>query len=133
VHLASLAGAWHAVVAGLGGMRHHGAELGFGPRLPPGIKRLAFRMTFQDRLLKVTIAKSRATYQLVQGKPLRFDHFGEEVRLGRRSAVTRTIPRLAAGKEPKQPRGREPARRGVEPPRPLNPLGMKKAGPGGPA
>src|SRR4029077_9526742 len=36
VHLASLAGAWHAVVAGLGGMRHHGADLSFGPRLPPG-------------------------------------------------------------------------------------------------
>ncbi|HXJ48367.1 MAG TPA: hypothetical protein VNF91_04285, partial [Candidatus Acidoferrum sp.] len=35
VHMGSLAGAWLAVVAGLGGMRHHGEMLGFAPRLPP--------------------------------------------------------------------------------------------------
>jgi len=121
VHLGSLAGAWQAVVCGLGGLRHHGEELSFSPRLPPGIKRLAFRMTFQERLLKVTIVKSRATYQLVRGRPLRFTHFDEEVRLSGRSAVSRPIPRLAAREEPKQPAGRAPARRGVEPPRPLNP------------
>jgi alpha,alpha-trehalose phosphorylase len=121
VHLGSLAGAWQAVVAGLGGMRHHGAQLSFGPRLPPGIRRLAFRLTFQDRLLKVSIARSRATYELLRGKPLRFDHFGDEVRLRGRSPVSRPIPRLPAIAEPKQPKGRAPARRGVEPPRPLNP------------
>ncbi len=120
VHIGSLAGAWQAVVAGLGGMRHHGAELSFGPRLPPGITRLVFRMTFQDRLLKVTIARSRATYQLLRGRPLRFDHFGAEVRLSLRSPISRTIPRVPAVDEPKQPAGRAPARRGIEPPRPLS-------------
>jgi alpha,alpha-trehalose phosphorylase len=121
VHLGSLAGAWQAVVGGLGGMRHHGTLLSFAPRLPPGISRLIFRMTFQDRLLKVTVARSRATYELVRGKPLRIGHFGDEVRLSGRSAVSRPIPRLTAPAEPKQPKGRGPARRGVEPPRPLNP------------
>ena len=120
VHLGALAGAWQAVVCGLGGMRHHGELLSFGPRLPPRVRRLVFRMTFQDRLLKVTIARSRATYQLLRGKNLGFDHFDEHVRLGR-SPVTLAIPRLPARAEPKQPAGRAPARRGVEPPRPLTP------------
>jgi alpha,alpha-trehalose phosphorylase len=121
VHLGALAGAWQAVVCGLGGLRHDGEELSFGPRLPPRIRRLAFRMTFQDRLLKVTIARTRATYQLLGGQPLRFHHFGEQVRLSGRSPLTLAIPRLPARAEPKQPEGRTPARRGVEAPRPLNP------------
>ena len=36
LHMASLAGAWTALVAGFGGMRDHGGELTFAPRLPPG-------------------------------------------------------------------------------------------------
>jgi alpha,alpha-trehalose phosphorylase len=121
VHLGALAGAWQAVVWGLGGMRHHGEDLRFGPRLPPRIRRLAFRMTFQDRLLKVTVARSRATYQLLHGETLRFEHFEEHVSLSGRSPVTLAIPKLPARAEPKQPEGRAPARRGVEAPRPLNP------------
>ena len=122
LHMASLAGAWQAAVCGLGGMRHHGLDLGFGPRLPPGIRRLVFRLTYQDRLLKVTIGRNRAVYQLVHGRMLRFNHFGQEVRLTRRSPVTMPIPKLRSLEEPKQPPGREPARRGVEPARPLRQL-----------
>ena len=36
LHIASLAGAWIAAVAGFGGMRDHGGELTFAPRLPRG-------------------------------------------------------------------------------------------------
>ena len=36
VHIASLAGAWIAAVAGFGGMRDHDGKLTFAPRLPPG-------------------------------------------------------------------------------------------------
>ena len=36
LHIASLAGAWIAAVAGFGGMRDHGGKLTFAPRLPPG-------------------------------------------------------------------------------------------------
>jgi alpha,alpha-trehalose phosphorylase len=121
VHMGSLAGAWQAVVAGLGGMRHHGDSLGFAPRLPPGIQRLTFRMMFLDRLLKVTVNRSRATYSLVRGKPLTFDHYGNQLRLTSRHSVVRPIPRLLAGDEPKQPPGRAPARRGQEKARELRP------------
>ena len=34
IHIASLAGTWIAAVAGFGGMRDHGGQLTFSPRLP---------------------------------------------------------------------------------------------------
>jgi alpha,alpha-trehalose phosphorylase len=119
VHMGSLAGAWLAVVAGLGGMRHHGATLGFAPRLPPRIKALTFRLTFLDRLIKVTVARSHATYTLVRGKPLSFEHFGKDLRLTKRTSVSRPIPSIPALPEPRQPPGRAPARRGEQKPREL--------------
>ena len=123
VHMGSLAGAWLAVVCGLGGMRHHGDTFGFAPRLPPGIARLRFRLTFLDRLLKVTVNRSRATYTLARGKPILFEHFGKPLRLTTRSSVERPIPKLQALPDPKQPPGRAPARRGHEKPRELRPVG----------
>jgi alpha,alpha-trehalose phosphorylase len=50
VHLASLAGAWIAVVAGFGGMRDHGGSLSFAPQLPQRLSRLTFRLCFRGRL-----------------------------------------------------------------------------------
>ena len=37
LHMASLAGSWIAAVAGFGGMRCHGGELSFRPRLPAAL------------------------------------------------------------------------------------------------
>jgi alpha,alpha-trehalose phosphorylase len=121
VHMGSLAGAWQAVVAGLGGMRHHGDLLAFAPRLPPRIQGLTFRLTFLGRLLKVAVNRNRVTYTMVRGKPLTFDHFGKGLRLTSGRSVVRPIPRLAAREEPKQPPGRAPAQRGQEQPRVLRP------------
>ena len=123
VHMGSLAGAWLAVVAGLGGMRHHGDTLGFAPRLPPGIQSLSFRLTFLDRLIQVSVNRSRAKYRLVRGKPISFQHYGKDLRLSSRSPVGRPIPRIAPLPEPKQPPGRAPARRGQEKPRELRRAG----------
>ena len=123
VHMGSLAGAWLAVVAGLGGMRHHGNTLGFAPRLPPGIQGLSFRVTFLDRLIKVTVGRQRANYTLVSGKPISFEHYGKELRLTSRVSVARPIPSIPTLPEPKQPHGRAPARRGLEKPRELRPQG----------
>jgi alpha,alpha-trehalose phosphorylase len=47
VHLASLAGAWIAAVAGFGGMRDHGGSLSSAPQLPQQLSRLAFRLCFR--------------------------------------------------------------------------------------
>jgi alpha,alpha-trehalose phosphorylase len=123
VHIGSLAGAWLAVVHGFGGMRHHGDSLGFAPRLPPRIQRLTFRVTFLDRLLKVTVNRSRVTYTMVRGKPLAFDHYGTQLRLTTRRPVVLPVPSIRALPEPTQPPGRAPARRGQEAPRELRHTG----------
>src|SRR5207248_3702514 len=48
LHMASLAGAWIALVAGLGGMRARDSELAFAPRLPDGLTRLTFNLSYRD-------------------------------------------------------------------------------------
>ena len=118
LHIGSLAGAWLAAVAGLGGMRHHGTQLSFKPHLPPRIRRLTFRMMFQDRMLQVKVNHTRATYSLLKGKPIAFQHFGDEVHLSARTPAVMPIPRLKPMPEPQQPQGRAPARRGAGQPKP---------------
>src|SRR5204862_6028219 len=69
LHIASLAGAWLAAVAGFGGMRDHEGVLSFSPRLPARLQRLAFRLLFRGRRVKVEVTKNEATYR-VEGEPL---------------------------------------------------------------
>jgi alpha,alpha-trehalose phosphorylase len=114
LHMGSLAGAWMAAVAGLGGMRHQGSALGFAPRLPRKIRRLRFRLTFEQRLIEVDVNPQRATYRLIRGRPLAITHHGEELRLTGRRSVVRPLPAERETPEPKQPPGREPARRRSE-------------------
>ncbi len=49
IHIASVAGTWVAAVAGFGGMRDHGGELSFKPRLPGALTRMRFRLMFRRR------------------------------------------------------------------------------------
>ena len=57
LHIASLAGTWFGLVAGLGGLRDHGGQLSFAPRLPPPLTRLTFRLGFRQRRLMVDITR----------------------------------------------------------------------------
>jgi alpha,alpha-trehalose phosphorylase len=107
VHMASLAGAWMALVAGFGGMRAGNGPLAFSPRLPDGISRLVFRMRYRGRKLSVTIQGNRVRYQLVEGDPMPVTHHGEEFELGHRT-VDRRVPPIKAGPRPEQPPGRPP-------------------------
>jgi len=111
VHMASLAGAWIALVAGFGGMRAGVGPLAFSPRLPDGISRLMFRMRYRGRKLSVTIKDGRARYELIDGDPLPVSHHGDEFELGHRT-VSLKIPPLKAGPRPDQPPGRPPYSRG---------------------
>ena len=76
VHIASLAGAWIAAVAGFGGMRDHDGKLTFAPRLPPRLERLAFRLFVRGSLLKVEVIADGATYEILDGPPLEVAHYG---------------------------------------------------------
>jgi alpha,alpha-trehalose phosphorylase len=111
VHLASLAGAWIAVVAGFGGMRDHGGSLSFAPRIPERLSRLAFRLCFRGRRIRVEADHRQARYTLLQGASLDVAHHGDTVTLVPDEPVTRPIPKLPSRKAPTQPQGRAPVRR----------------------
>jgi alpha,alpha-trehalose phosphorylase len=110
VHMASLAGAWIALVAGFGGMRAGNGPLAFSPRLPDGISRLMFRMRYRGRKLSVEIQGQRVKYVMVDGDPLTVTHHGEQFELGHRT-VERKVPPIKAGPRPDQPFGRPPYNR----------------------
>jgi alpha,alpha-trehalose phosphorylase len=111
VHIASLAGAWLAAVAGFGGMRDHDGNLTFAPRLPPRLERLTFRILFRGRRLKVEFDRNEATYTLLDGPPLAITHHGDPVEVPADAALTKPIPAAPVRFAPTQPTGREPARR----------------------
>jgi alpha,alpha-trehalose phosphorylase len=108
LHMASLAGTWIALVAGLGGMRMYDGSLSFAPQLPDNITRLAFHMMFRDRRLRVEVTAREATYLLLSGQPLKTRHHGEQITLLQDHVVTRPIPPVKAGPRPTQPSGRTP-------------------------
>jgi alpha,alpha-trehalose phosphorylase len=114
VHLASLAGSWLGAVAGFGGMRDHGGELTFTPRLPQALRRLAFRLTFRGRCVKVDVEHEQAHYALVNGEPLEIKHYGETFEIDSAEPVTQPIPEPPPLEKPKQPAGRAPVRRRPE-------------------
>jgi alpha,alpha-trehalose phosphorylase len=115
VHIASLAGACSAAVAGFGGMRDHDGELSFTPRLPEALMRLAFKLQFRGRRLKVEVAHGHATYTLLSGSPLELTHHGDRATVSTDEPLVRDIPPPPTLDPPRQPHGREPARR--RPPR----------------
>ena len=63
VHIASLSGAWLGLVAGLGGMRDHGGQLSFAPRLPGRIDRLVFSVHWRGLRLRVSCSAARGDLQ----------------------------------------------------------------------
>jgi len=112
VHIASLAGAWLAAVAGFGGMRDHDGALSFAPRLPEALTRLTFRLCFRGRRLRVEIEHGQAIYSLLDGAPLEITHHGEAATVTGERPLTCPIPPRPAREAPSQPPGRAPARRG---------------------
>ncbi|QFU92281.1 Alpha,alpha-trehalose phosphorylase [Amycolatopsis sp. YIM 10] len=110
LHMASLAGAWLATVAGLGGMRDHDGSLSFAPRLPRGLDRVAFRLIFRGSHFSVEITGAEAGYRLISGEHLDIRHHGEKVTVTD-TATTLPIPAAPDLPAPAQPPGRAPARR----------------------
>ena len=119
VHIASLAGAWIAAVAGFGGMRDHDGKLTFAPRLPPRLERLAFRLSVRGSLLKVEVIADRATYEILDGPPLELAHYGEVVTVVVGEPLTFELPPVRQWPAPTQPHGRAPAHRGKDPRHPV--------------
>ena len=109
LHIASLAGAWTALVAGFGGMRDHDGVLLFAPRLPPGLTRLAFTIRHRGLRLRVETDGASATYWLSDhGSSLDVVHHGERITVAAGEPVTRPVPPPPVPPTVRQPPGRAP-------------------------
>ena len=111
LHVASLAGAWIALVCGFGGMRDSGEILQFSPRLPDRLARLSFAIRHRDQCLHVEVTGREARYAISRGTgSLRILHHGEPMTVSSVEPIARPIPPLAQREPPRQPPGREPRR-----------------------
>ena len=112
VHVASLAGSCIAAIAGFGGLRDRGGTLGFMPRLPQALSRLAFTIGCgKAAKLRIEVEPTQATYTLLSGESLEIEHHGAPITVTGDHPAQCPIPPAPALERPTQPRGREPARR----------------------
>ena len=113
VHMASLAGAWSALVDGFGGLQVGGETLVIDPQLPSGISRLTFRVRWHGMRLLVEVTDDEVTLTLRDGgDAVDLVLCGEPVTVTadkpRTWSWTRRAPLLP---RPTQPIGREPVTR----------------------
>jgi alpha,alpha-trehalose phosphorylase len=112
LHIASLAGAWSAVVAGFGGLRHLNDDgLAFAPRLPQALTRITFRLRWRGRRLRIQITPGQAEYQLLEGTELELKHHEHSITLTVNSPVIASIPPTPPTSPVTQPVEREPLSR----------------------
>jgi trehalose/maltose hydrolase-like predicted phosphorylase len=111
LHMASLAGAWTALVAGFGGLRQRDECLCVDPALPDGMSRLVFSIRWRGARLTVDVGSSDVTF-LVRGDPgasVVLRHAGEEIKVSAGHPETRPLgARRPVLPRPAQPPGREP-------------------------
>jgi alpha,alpha-trehalose phosphorylase len=114
LHMASLAGAWMALVNGFGGLRDDEGILSLDPQLPDSFARLCFRLMWQGHRVTVSVTHKNVTYTLRDGPDgeLKIRHAGEDLTLS--TSAPTTVPlqeREPLLPRPPQPPGREPAHR----------------------
>lgn len=115
LHMASLAGAWIALVAGFGGLRDDDDVLALDPALPREITRLVFGLKWRNFRLRTEIRPDAVTYLLRDGPDghLTIRHAGRPLRLSTRHPTTVALQaRRPTMPRPQQPPGREPQWRG---------------------
>lgn len=111
VHVASLAGAWLALVAGFGGMREYDGHLSFAPVLSPKMHRLAFSIRWREYKIRVSVTHDHATYQLEDGTDghCELRHYDHKFTLTTSEPVSFPVePVQPLTAQPTQPVGRAP-------------------------
>lgn len=81
VHVASTGGLWSTLVSGFGGMRDHGGQLRFDPRLPEGWTSLRWRMHVRGTDLTVTLTPRAIEFD-ADGPALEVSVRGAHVTIG---------------------------------------------------
>jgi alpha,alpha-trehalose phosphorylase len=114
LHMASLAGAWMALVGGFGGLRDDEGILSLDPQLPHEFACLRFRLMWRGFRLTVSVTHEDVTYTLRDGPggELTIRHAGEELELSTSEPTTVPVQkREPLLPTPSQPPGREPSHR----------------------
>jgi trehalose/maltose hydrolase-like predicted phosphorylase len=114
LHMASLAGAWTALVAGFGGLRDDEGILSLAPQLPEGISRLRFRLRWRGFRVIVDVDHDQVSYVLRDGPDggLIIRHAGKDVALNTQRPTTIALrARAALLPPPPQPPGLQPISR----------------------
>jgi alpha,alpha-trehalose phosphorylase len=81
------------------------------PRLPAGLERIAFRLAYRGRHLRVEITQEAATYELLTGPPLEIRHWDASLTTRSEAPASAPIPEPARIPALRQPPGRAPGRR----------------------
>jgi alpha,alpha-trehalose phosphorylase len=113
LHLASLAGAWSAIVEGFGGLREHGDALALAPRLPEGITGLRFRLRHHGSRLLVEADHEtvRVTMRDNTDARLTLRLYDELIEVTGAETVQRAVvPLKPLLEQPQQPPGYAPQR-----------------------
>ncbi|GIG37783.1 glycosyl hydrolase [Cellulomonas pakistanensis] len=109
LHVAALAGAWTALVVGLGGLRQRGDTLDLVPRLPRRLTRVSFTVLQGGARAEVDVRRDLVTYRLLSGDEILLTHHGEPVHLSTAAPEQeRPQPPLEHHPSPPQPPGRHP-------------------------
>ena len=93
-HIASIGGAWLALVYGFAGLRDAAGQISFKPRLPEVWTRLTFHLTIRGNRLRIEAGTDETTYRLLGGGELGFEHHGTAVTLTSADPVA-TLPNPA--------------------------------------
>lgn len=109
LHIASLAGAALAAIAGLGGLRDDAGGLSFSPRLPSAVDRLSFAVSYRGARLRVEITQTEARYTASpEGAAAEVLHWGEHLSLAPGQSIVAEVPAHRPLVRPSQPAHREP-------------------------
>ncbi|MBD8061894.1 glycoside hydrolase family 65 protein [Oceanitalea stevensii] len=110
LHMASMGGAWLALVAGLGGLRDNREELELAPLLPGALTRTRVHLTWRGRLLRVETTAAGTTLTLLDGPgPLAVVVDGVRRELGEEPVTVPLRDPAPLRPEPTQPEGRAPS------------------------
>ncbi|AYN69203.1 glycoside hydrolase family 65 protein [Euzebyella marina] len=64
LHITSMAGTWMSIVEGFGGMRVKNDQLSFEPKIPEQWSSYSFKVNFRNNIIKVSVRKQGAEFEL---------------------------------------------------------------------
>lgn len=81
IHAAAMAGSRLAILNGFAGMKQDPDKLSFRPVIPDQWERYAFSLKWKGRRLHINISADSTTYRVLEGDPVKIEHFGVETEL----------------------------------------------------